>query len=236
VAWGYNFFGQCDVPPLPSGLVYVDVAAGGYYNVALRSDGAVVAWGENIWGARYLPGLPDGLSYVDVEALRLGVYEGCPTCELPFCTGEGSAASCPCSNNGGVRRGCDNSASTGGARLTARGSVDPDRVELDLSETLPSSLCFFLQGRSVLGTPTSFGDGVRCIGGHLARLGAATTTGGAARYPAIGDPSISSRSAALGDLIRPGTFRYYQVHYRDTDPAFCTPATFNASNAVMVRW
>jgi len=38
--------------------------------------------------------------------------------------------------------------------------------------------------------------------------------------------------------VQPGTYRYYQAFYRDSDPAFCgaSPATFNASNAVMVAW
>jgi hypothetical protein len=51
-------------------------------------------------------------------------------------------------------------------------------------------------------------------------------------------PPISVRSAALGDVIEAGTYRYYQVDYLDPDPAFCNPApaTFNASNAVMVGW
>src|SRR6187551_1457898 len=29
VAWGHNFYGQCNVPLLPGGLTYVEVAAGG---------------------------------------------------------------------------------------------------------------------------------------------------------------------------------------------------------------
>jgi hypothetical protein len=108
--------------------------------------------------------------------------------------------------------------------LIARGEVD-------------SALSIFLQGRSVLASPASFGDGMRCIGGTLARIGVKTAVAGAAFYPGAGDPSISARSAALGDLILPGTFRYYQVYYRDLDAGFCNPsATFNASNAVMVRW
>jgi hypothetical protein len=122
--------------------------------------------------------------------------------------------------------------------LTATGSVEPDNVVLLTRGELPTALSLFLQGRSVLGSPVSFGDGVRCIGGTLKRIGVASAVAGAASYPGPGDPSISARSAALGDLIRPGTYRYYQVYYRDPDPAFCnpSPATFNASNAVMVRW
>jgi hypothetical protein len=207
--------------------------------MALRADGRVIAWGQSDYGELEVIQAPEGCRYVDIDAgpiHALARYEGCPTCEPPFCAGDAITVACPCSNNGGARRGCDNSASTNGAHLTVRGSVDPDRVELGLSETLPSSLCFFLQGRSVLASPTAFGDGVRCIGGKLARLAAVATNAGTARYPSVGDPSISSRSAVLGDLIRPGTFRYYQAIYRDPDPGFCTPATFNASNAVMVRW
>ena len=29
VAWGDNAYGQCNVPALPAGLTYVEVAAGG---------------------------------------------------------------------------------------------------------------------------------------------------------------------------------------------------------------
>src|SRR5262245_22261322 len=48
VAWGDNTYGQCNVPPLPAGLTYVEVAAAGYYVVlARRSDGSVIGWGDN---------------------------------------------------------------------------------------------------------------------------------------------------------------------------------------------
>ena len=46
VAWGDNNSGQCDVPVLPAGLTYVEVAAGNYHVVARRSDGSVVVWGS----------------------------------------------------------------------------------------------------------------------------------------------------------------------------------------------
>jgi hypothetical protein len=107
---------------------------------------------------------------------------------------------------------------------------------LTTADELPGALSIFFQGNTVLGSPSTFGDGARCIGGALKRIGVKTAVGGAANYPGSGDPSISARSAALGDLIRPGTYRYYQVCYRDPDPAFCNSATFNASNAVMVAW
>ncbi|MBM7821208.1 alpha-tubulin suppressor-like RCC1 family protein [Cellulosimicrobium cellulans] len=59
--------GELDVPPLPEGLDYVDVDAGGQFVLALRSDGQAVAWGRDE-GVRDIPALPEGLRYVDVAA------------------------------------------------------------------------------------------------------------------------------------------------------------------------
>src|SRR6188472_907431 len=68
VAWGFNDYGQCDVPALSAGLSYVEVAAGAFHSAARRSDGSVVAWGENASGQCNVPALPAGLSYVEVAA------------------------------------------------------------------------------------------------------------------------------------------------------------------------
>ena len=68
VAWGSNRYGQCNVPALPVGLTYVEVAAGDYHTVARLSDGSVVAWGYNVYGQCNVPALPGGLTYVEVAA------------------------------------------------------------------------------------------------------------------------------------------------------------------------
>jgi hypothetical protein len=68
VAWGNNAHGQCNVPALPSGLAYVEVAAGSYHTLARRSDGTVVAWGNNAQGQCNVPALPSGISYAEVAA------------------------------------------------------------------------------------------------------------------------------------------------------------------------
>ena len=47
---GRTSYGQCNVPALPGGLTYVEVAAGDGHTVARRSDGSVVAWGGNSYG------------------------------------------------------------------------------------------------------------------------------------------------------------------------------------------
>ena len=62
VAWGLNTSGQCNVPSLPPGVTYVEIAAGGSHTVARRSDGSVVAWGLNASGHATCPlFLPDSL-------------------------------------------------------------------------------------------------------------------------------------------------------------------------------
>jgi uncharacterized membrane protein len=64
LAWGENCCGQRDIP---SGLTdVIDVAAGAYHNLALKSDGTVVAWGDNGFGQTDVPSGLTGV--VDVAA------------------------------------------------------------------------------------------------------------------------------------------------------------------------
>jgi alpha-tubulin suppressor-like RCC1 family protein len=53
VAWGWNIYGQCNVPTGLSGVAAID--AGGYHTVALKNDGTVVAWGDNRFGQCNIP-------------------------------------------------------------------------------------------------------------------------------------------------------------------------------------
>ena len=75
-----------------------------------------------------------------------------------------------------------------------------------------------------------FGDGLRCAGGSIVRLGTQINANGASRYPDAGDPSISVK----GMVTSSGT-RTYQIWYRNTAP-FCTSAGFNLSNGVEFVW
>jgi len=69
VAWGpSNSFGQLNVPALPPGITYVEIAVGTYHGLARRSDGSVVAWGSNAFGQGNVPSLPPGVSYVEIAA------------------------------------------------------------------------------------------------------------------------------------------------------------------------
>jgi hypothetical protein len=68
VTWGLGVDFQCSVPSLPSGVSYVQVGAGLYHTIALRSDGKVQAWGSNSYGQCQVPPLTGGLVYVEIAA------------------------------------------------------------------------------------------------------------------------------------------------------------------------
>jgi hypothetical protein len=157
-----------------------------------------------------------------------------------FCFGDGSlATACPCANSGLLGRGCDNSGATGGALLTASGRVVPDSVVLTSSNELAHAPSIFLQGTSESTGAIVFGDGLRCVSGTLKRLYTKPAVDGTVVAPAAGEPSITARSAALGDPLAPGQTRRYQVYYRDPQVGFCPGPggdTWNISNAVRVAW
>ena len=77
VGWGSNSWGELDAPPLPSGVTYQKLAAGGHHTLAVRSDGMLLAWGDNSDGQSNVPTLPAGLSYVDCAA---GYYHSLALC------------------------------------------------------------------------------------------------------------------------------------------------------------
>jgi len=53
VAWGQNFYGQCNIPSPNSG--FIAIAAGWYHSLGLRQDGSIVAWGRNDYGQCNVP-------------------------------------------------------------------------------------------------------------------------------------------------------------------------------------
>jgi hypothetical protein len=169
---------------------------------------------------------------------NLAVWEGCAGPGTLFCAGAGSPTVCPCGNSGSDQHGCENSASTGGGLLSSSGSTSPDTVVLHSSGETPTAPSIFLQGDASI-TPVSFGDGLRCVSGVLKRLYVKPASGGVVSAPGAGDPSISARSAALGDPIAPGTTRTYQTYYRDPVAGFCAPpagSTFNVTNGLRIVW
>ena len=65
---GGQLYGQCNVPALPAGLTYVEIAAGSVHTVGAPQRRLVVAWGDNALGQCNVPALPGGLTYVEVAA------------------------------------------------------------------------------------------------------------------------------------------------------------------------
>ena len=143
----------------------------------------------------------------------------------------GSTVICPCGIPGADGHGCPNSAIGFGASLSTQGvaSVSNDTLVFTSNNMPPTASCLFFQGTTTMGAP--FGDGVKCVGGAIQRLGLNISASGSASYPQAGDASISVKG--LVPVI--GGTRYYQAWYRDP-ASFCTNKTFNMSNALKITW
>ncbi len=150
-----------------------------------------------------------------------------------FCFGDGSATPCPCGNASpiGNDEGCLHSLGLGGS-LFASGiaSISADTLILSASR-LPNTLALYLQGTTRLngGLGATFGDGLRCAGGSIMRLG--MRTGSFSQCTGPGNAPMSIK----GQVITPGATRTYQVWYRDP-AAYCTPDPFNLTNAWEITW
>jgi hypothetical protein len=102
----------------------------------------------------------------------------------------------------------------------------------------PTATSIVMQGNALVANGLVFGQGVRCVGGSLKRLYTKTASGGSITAPQGGDPSVSARSAALGDVIAAGQSRWYLVYYRDPVVLGGCPAssTFNATQTGRIDW
>jgi hypothetical protein len=238
--WQTIFAVQFSVPGSPDPLLYVSGYWNGSYVLGSTTQGGAGNYARHTRHVTdgtlrvhiYASGLADQIEVQGLQLVRLG-----PEIQ-PLCAGDGSLAVCPCANSGATGRGCENSAATGGGLLGFSGDTTPDTLVLQASGLLPSASAIFLQGTSNL-APLPFGDGLRCAGGVLKRLYLKSASGGVASAPGPGDPSITQRSAALGDPIPPGDRRYYQVYYRDSNLGFCPApqgSSYNITNALRVFW
>jgi len=193
----------------PSTLWQVDLHTGAH---VLVGDLGPIGWGTGFSGLAAVPAPPG----------------------TPFCFGYGTTLTCPCGNNTSLyqRAGCAHSQSAGGVlRVGGTASVSNDTLLLRGSSMSWSS-ALYLQGSATLGGGfgAHFGDGLRCAGGTIVRLGTKLNEGGRSQYPDSGDASVSVRGT-----VPAGATRHYQVWYRNA-AAFCTPETFNLTNGVTVIW
>jgi Tol biopolymer transport system component len=151
-----------------------------------------------------------------------------------YCLGDGTGTACPCGNESlyGLKEGCRSSLGYGG-KLTAQGNPNVTNDSFVLIGTqMPNAAALYFQGTVRLnnGAGAVFGDGLRCAGGTVVRLGDVTNTLGGSQYPGTGDLAISVKGA-----VPAGSSRYYQCWYRNA-AAFCTTSTFNLTNALDVFW
>jgi hypothetical protein len=201
------------------------------FPASISADGRYIAFEST--ATNLVPGDTNGFQDVFVRD------QGAPPI-VASCFGDGTGMQCPCLNNGLAGHGCENSSGTGGAQLLPSGipRLSADSLVLTASGETPTALSVFFQG-DALTAPVGFGDGLRCVGGTLFRLYVKGAVGGIVSAPQGPDPSVSTRSAALGDPIPLGATRHYQVYYRDNDPAFCSSPqgdTYNVANAVSAVW
>jgi hypothetical protein len=157
-----------------------------------------------------------------------------PSVFLPFCAGDGSATACPCGNASppDSGRGCANSLGLTGF-VTAQGtaSLTNDTVVLKGSG-MPNAGVLYFQGTAQMsgGAGLAFGDGLLCVSGTIRRLGVKFNSGNASSLPGSGDSLLSVSGALTGAATVS-----YQLWYRDAI-VFCTPDTFNLTNALSIVW
>lgn len=162
-----------------------------------------------------------------------------PSCDIgtAYCFGDGIdplvTTPCPCSNFGAAGHGCANSVDANGALLSATGTSNPDTVVLSATGMPATVTSIFLKGSANVSAGVVFGDGVRCAGGTLTRLGQEVNVGGAAFYPSGTQQSVSVKG---GTPPGSGLTGYYQTYYRNAAATFCPPATFNVSNGLTITW
>lgn len=202
---------------------------------------AVQAWlaGAPNFGLAIVPeiivGNDDGIEILTSESSnpllrpRLEVKYRLADAAVAFCFGDGSSMPCPCGNASwsGAGAGCVHSLG-GAATLRGNGTASLSMDNLTLvADAMPASTALFFEGTS--SANTTFGDGIRCVAGTVRRLGAKSIQAGEARFPESGEVPIGAGVSPLGGQ------RYYQVWYRNA-ASWCTPSTFNLTNALRVTW
>ena len=158
--------------------------------------------------------------------------------------GTSGVIACPCANPPtGPGRGCDNSAATGGASLSASGAayLTSDTLTLGADGEPAGASSIVLQGIGFAIGGIVFGQGVRCASAPLLRLYVVSATpGGSLVVPpaGTGQAGVSARAAELGDAIQAGESRWYLVHYHDAVVLGGCPAasTWNATQTGRVTW
>jgi|GEM_PF-3064636 len=186
-------------------------------------------------------GVPDrcDINESGVDLDDNGVLDRCEPGTRIYCFGVdnsgGGGLPCPCGNEvvPGANEGCANATGVG-ASLTTSGSTSIAAADLVLNVIqVPNAVPgYFFAGNAPVngGNGIDFGNGLRCIGGGITRLGKIpTAVGGTASFPPQGGMPVATIVGAS-----PGDVSYLQFWYRDGMGACGGSA--NMSNAVSVTW
>ena len=144
-----------------------------------------------------------------------------------YCFGDGTTGPCPCGNLGALGEGCRNSSGSGVAvQSQGTNSVGSDDMTFTAQGMPAGTSALLFAGNQQVngGAGAIFGDGLRCAGGPVQRLGVRSAdAGGSATW----GPGI----IALGGWSS-GDTRDFQVWYRDNSPQSPCGALFNTSHGV----
>ena len=149
-----------------------------------------------------------------------------------YCAGDGSGTACPCANNNDGSNGaagCANGVNTGGGLLSGSGtaSVMGDTVVLTASGVQAGQPGLFFSALNAVngGAGNVFGDGLRCAGGSLVRLGIVAADAG----------GVATSNPGVGSGLVGGDIRRYQYWYRNPAASPCS-ASFNLTNGYEITW
>jgi len=173
--------------------------------------------------------VPDtGLGFTPI--VDIGALELVPTPVPFFCDASDSAlAACPCGNPGAPDTGCDIGQGTGGVSLEVitQQTAPFNRTTMAgvgfSASSFPTSIVIRAATLDAA-RPIVFGDGLRCVGTPVVRLAATIAFIGRADH-VVGH----------GALAGSGEF-FYQLWFRTTPSAYCTPEAFGLSNGRSLTW
>jgi hypothetical protein len=190
-----------------------------------------VGWNQviqNVTTVKWVYGEPGFFYPADVWSVGMDNPRITSDLGTAFCAGDGSGTACPCGNVGAPQHGCANSVG-GGAFLDANGSASVGADDLSLVATgLPAlAPALFFQGTAQVngGAGAVFGDGLRCVGGTIVRLGIRTASGGVAT---IGPGLAAHGGWSAGQNV------FFQCWYRNVSGP--CGSRFNLSNGRSVTF
>ncbi len=226
----------------------VDTRIAAYPGGSCPTDGSALACDDNscdlksritfdvVSGSTYLLQIGTSPLVANPNAQGMGMFEisiaAPPEPGVAFCFCDG--LNTPCANPGATGNGCQNSASSGGANLSGSGvaALGADTVLLSATGLIPNQPGLYFQGVNAInsGQGVLFGDGLRCAGGSLVRLGVAMAN-------SSGVSSTGGFSAPISVMggVSAGDTRHYQLWYRDPVGTLCGSG-FNLSNGYLINW